>query len=524
MYVSQDLETIPLEAKRDACQIAGPPFANLADDDWERDNPKEECGIFGIYAPSEDVARTTFFGLFALQHRGQESAGIAVSDGQRLHIHKNMGLVTQVFDEETIQSLKGISAIGHVRYSTTGSSILCNAQPLQSTSQVSEIAVAHNGNLVNTATLRAELQEQGCEFQTSNDSEVIAQLLANLHTDCIEEAVRQAMLRLQGAYSLVILTPDKLIGVRDPYGIRPLCLGRINGSKYVLSSESCAFVPVGAEYLREVEPGEIIIIDRDGQREFQAIPTKRHATCLLEFIYFSRPDTILYNRSMHMARRRMGHELAREHPVPNAHVVIPIPDTGIPAALGYAEASRIPYGEGVIKNRYIQRTFIQPNQRMRDMGARMKYTPLKDTLAGKRIVMVDDSIVRGTTTGKLVKMMFDAGAAEVHVRITAPPVKNPCYYGIDMANQDELVAAHLSVEEIRKLIGATSLGYLSLEGVVRAIGMHKDKFCRACFDGKYPIPVPQDVRMSKLVLERHRNETEAAVQEDGPDDGSPDAE
>jgi amidophosphoribosyltransferase len=524
MYLSRYLETIPLEETpprtTNAEAVSPDPFG----DSWEADNPREECGIFGIYAPREDVARITFFGLFALQHRGQESAGIAVSDGRRLRIHKNMGLVTQVFDEETIQSLDGISAIGHVRYSTTGSSILCNAQPLFSESRACQIAVAHNGNLINTATLRAELESEGCRFETSNDSEVIAQLLAHLHTDCIEEAVRQAMTRLQGAYSLVVLTPDKLIGVRDPYGIRPLCLGRINGSKYVLSSESCAFVPVGAEYLREVEPGEIIIIDRDGQREFQAIPTARHATCLLEFIYFSRPDSMLYNRSMHMARRRMGQELAREHPVPNAHVVIPIPDTGIPAALGYAEASRTPYGEGVIKNRYIQRTFIQPSQRMRDLGARMKYTPLKDTLAGKRIVMVDDSIVRGTTTGKLVRMMFDAGAAEVHVRITAPPVRNPCYYGIDMANQEELVAARLSIPEICKLIGATSLGYLSLDGAVRAIGMHKDKFCRACFDGKYPIPVPPDVRMSKLALERDRNLPGSLAVEDGPDDGSPDTE
>jgi amidophosphoribosyltransferase len=306
--------------------------------------------------------------------------------------------------------------------------------------------------------------------------------------------------------------------------VRPLCLGRINGNKYVLASESCALGPVGAQYLREVEPGEVIVIDRDGQREFQAVPTARHATCLLEFIYFSRPDTMLYNRALHPARRRMGHELAREHPCPGAHIVIPIPDTGIPAALGYAEASRIPYGEGVIKNRYIQRTFIQPNQRMRDLGARMKYTPLKDTLAGKKVVMVDDSIVRGTTTGKLVRMLFDAGALEVHVRITAPPVRHPCYYGIDMANQEELVAAHSSVEEIRKLIGATSLGYLSLDGVVRAVGMHKDKFCRACFDGKYPIPVPQDVRLSKLMLERQRNLAEPEHQEGGPDDGSPDAD
>lgn len=498
--------------------------AIAVDDDWERDNPKEECGVFGIYAPTEDVARITFFGLFALQHRGQESAGIAVSDGRKIELHKAMGLVTQVFHENAIKSLKGISAIGHVRYSTTGSSILCNAQPLTTTSTVGQIAVAHNGNLVNTVALRTELEQQGCRFTTSNDSEVIAQLLAHLHKDCIEEAVRAAMKRLQGAYSLVILTPDKLIGVRDPYGIRPLCLGRINGDHYVLASESCAFVPVGADYLREVEPGEIIVIDHDGQREYQGVPTVQHATCLLEFIYFSRPDTILYNKSMHMARRRMGQELAHEHPVADADMVIPIPDTGIPAALGYSEASRIPYAEGVIKNRYIQRTFIQPDQRMRDLGARMKYTPLRDALAGRKVVMVDDSIVRGTTTGKLVRMLFEAGAAEVHVRITAPPVKNPCYYGIDMANEDELVASRLSVEEIRKLIGATSLGYLSLNGVVRAIGMHKDKFCRACFDGKYPIAVPNDVRLSKLDLERRRHSTSGGTEEGGPDDGSPDAE
>lgn len=498
------------------------PMTLSADMDWERDNPKEECGVFGIYAPGEDVARIAFFGLFALQHRGQESAGIAVSDGRRLRIHKEMGLVTQVFDEETIQSLSGLSAIGHTRYSTTGSSILCNAQPITRDSRVGEIAVAHNGNLVNTRTLREELEAEGCVFETSNDSEVIAQLLAHLHTGCIEETVRRAMQKLQGAYSLVILTPDKLIGVRDPYGVRPLCLGQINEGPYVLASESCALVPVGAQYLREVEPGEIIVIDENGMQEMQALPTVRHATCLLEFIYFSRPDSMLYNRSIHQARRRMGHELAKEHPCPDAHVVIPVPDTSTPAAIGYAEASRIPYGEGVIKSRYIQRTFIQPNQRMRDMGARMKYTPLKETLAGKKVVMVDDSIVRGTTTDKLVRMLFDAGALEVHVRITAPPVKNPCYYGIDMANQEELVAAKHSVEEIRQLIGATSLGYLSLEGGMRAIGMNKDKFCRACFDGKYPIEVPQDVRVSKLMLERQRNASEIEHQEGGPDDGSPD--
>lgn len=486
----------------------------------DHDHPAEECGIFGIFAPGEEVARICFFGLFALQHRGQESAGIAVSNGKHLRVHKDMGLVTQVFDEQVIQNLQGISAIGHTRYSTTGSSVVCNAQPLTSASPVGPIAIAHNGNLINTAHLRAELSAAGCTFETTNDSEVIAQMLARYHHGCIEAAVRETMQRLQGAYSLVILTPDKLIGVRDPYGIRPLCLGRINGSHYVLASESCALTPVGARFLREVEPGEMIVIDQDGQREAQVLPARRHATCLLEFIYFARPDTMLYNRSLHQARRRMGHELAREHPAPGAHVVIPVPDTGVPAAIGYAEASRIPYGEGIIKNRYIQRTFIQPSQRMRDLGARMKYSPLKEALAGKKVVVVDDSIVRGTTTGKLVRMLFDAGAQEVHVRITAPPVKHPCYYGIDMANQDELVAARHSVEEIRRMIGATSLGYLSLTGVVRAVGMHRDHFCRACFDGRYPIPIPPDVRVTKLMLERQRHR-DPHTTEGGPDDGSP---
>ncbi len=492
-------------------------------DEWERDNPKEECGVFGIYAPKEEVARVAFFGLFALQHRGQESAGLAVSDGEKIKVHKAMGLVTQVFDEKAILDLPGSLAIGHTRYSTTGSSVLCNAQPLIGTSAAGEIAVAHNGNLVNTKELRDGLLAQGVEFETTNDSEVIAQLLARHYTGSIEEAVVSVMKQLKGAYSLVILTKDKIIGLRDPYGIRPLCIGKLEGEQYVLASESCALVPVGAQFVRDVEPGEVIVIDKNGLREFQAIPTIRNATCLFEFIYFARPDTNLYGRSLHESRRKMGYELAAEHPCPGADVVIPVPDTSIPAAIGYAEASKIRYAEGVIKNRYIQRTFIQPSQHMRDLGARMKYSPLKETLANRRVVMVDDSIVRGTTTGKLVKMLFDAGAREVHVRITAPPVKNPCYYGIDMANQKELVAAHKTVEEIRKMIGATSLGYLSLDGVVRAIGINKDKFCRACFDGKYPITVPPDVRNSKLMLEAERAAENPNLREGGPDDGSPES-
>lgn len=465
------------------------------------DSPKEECGIFGIYAPGEEVSRIAFFGLFALQHRGQESAGIAVSDGHNIRLHKEMGLVTQVFNEESIRALQGISAIGHTRYSTTGSSVLCNAQPLVGFSSCGPIAVAHNGNLINTSEIRNELEAEGCHFETTNDSEVIAQLLARAYRGNIEAAMREVMGRIKGAYSLVVLTPEKLLGVRDPCGIRPLCLGRLGNGHYVIASESCALTTIGAHYLREVEPGEIISIDQHGLQEIQAVPMQRRATCLLEFIYFARPDSMLYNRTLHTVRRRMGQELAREHPCPGAHVVIPIPDTGTPAALGYAEVSRIPYGEGVIKSRYIQRTFIQPSQRMRDMGARMKYTPLKETLAGRKVVMVDDTIVRGTTTDKLVRMLFEAGAAEVHVRITAPPVKYPCFYGIDMADQDELVAARHSVEEIRQLIGATSLGYLSLQGVLRAIDMGRDNFCRACFDGKYPVPIPPKVKLTKMMLE-----------------------
>jgi amidophosphoribosyltransferase len=482
----------------------GDPNTTLA----QSESPKEECGVFGIFGPGEDVARLTFFGLFALQHRGQESAGIAVADEHSIRCHKQMGLVAQVFDEAKLASLRpGHAAIGHTRYSTTGSSVIGNAQPISCTSVVGQVAVAHNGNLINTEELRAEMEAEGEVFETTNDSEVIARLIARFWTEEIETAVTRTMQKIKGAYSLAILTPEKLIAVRDPYGIRPLCIGRIDGKHYVVASESCALNVVGARYLREVEPGEMIVVDRQGFREVQAVPTHRHAMCLFEFIYFARPDTQIYNRTLQEARRRMGHELAREHPSEGCDVVVPIPDSANAAALGYAEAARIPYAEGVVKNRYIQRTFIQPDQRMRDLGARMKYSPIREVLAGRRVVMVDDSIVRGTTTGKLVRMFFDAGAAEVHVRISAPPVKHPCFYGIDMANQDELVAFRLSVEKIRQEIGATSLGYLSLNGVVRAVGVGKDNFCRACFDGKYPLEIPPHIKVSKLMLEERVNGT-----------------
>ena len=471
--------------------------------DWDADDdaPKEECGVFGIFAPGEDVARLTYFGLFALQHRGQESAGIMVSDGSQIKWYKEMGLVTQVFDSHTIAQLTGHIAIGHTRYSTTGSSILRNAQPLHCAWGDGTVAVAHNGNLINTEELRAEMEAAGVPFETTNDSEVIARMIATQQDKTLEDAVAHTMTRLRGAYSVAILTENALIGIRDPYGVRPLCIGLLDNKHYVLASETCALETIGAVYIREVEPGEMVVIDKNGLRERQAVPLEKHATCLFEFIYFARPDSAMYGRGLHDCRRRMGQELAREHPVPGGHMVMPIPDAATPAAIGFAEASGIPYGEGVVKNRYIQRTFIQPDQRMREAGVRMKLMPIKEALAGKRVVMVDDSIVRGTTTGQVVKRLFDAGAAEVHVRITAPPVQYPCFYGIDMANQEDLVAAKHTVEEIRLMIGATSLGYLSLGGVARAIGIHKDKFCRACFDGKYPIEIPAHVRVSKFALE-----------------------
>jgi len=469
--------------------------------DDEDETPKEECGVFGIYAPGYDVARLTYFGLFALQHRGQESAGIYVSNGQRLKWFKEMGLVNQIFDEQVMDQLQGHVAVGHVRYSTTGSSVLRNAQPLHCAWGDGTVGVAHNGNLINTEELRAELQSQGVPFETTNDSEVIARMIATQQDKTLVDAVAHTMSRLRGAYSIAIITEDTLIAARDPHGVRPLCLGMLDNKYYVVASETCALNTIGAQYVREIEPGEIVVIDKDGLKERQAIQDTKKSMCLLEFIYFARPDSTIYGRGLHDTRRRMGHELAKEHPVPNAHMVMPVPDGGGPAAIGFAEASGIPYGEGLVKNRYIGRTFIQPDQRMREAGVRMKLMPIREALAGKRVVMVDDSIVRGTTTGQIVKRLFDAGAAEVHVRIMSPPVQWPCFYGIDMANQEDLVAWRHTIEEVRQHIGATSLGYLSLAGVSRAIGITKENFCRACFDGKYPIEIPAHVKISKFALE-----------------------
>lgn len=485
------------------------------------DIPNEECGIFGIFAPGEDVARLTFFGLFALQHRGQESAGIAVANGRDIRMHKDMGLVTQVFDEEVLAGLRGHVAIGHTRYSTTGSSVLRNAQPLQACLNANSphdesrnVAVAHNGNLVNTEALRSEMEGRGIVFETTNDSEVIARLIAEFSQNeqmDIGSAVRAMMQRVVGAYSLAILTENELIGARDPWGVRPLCLGRLGLDHWVLASETCALNTVGATFVRELAPGEIVVIDRRGVRRIGGVPMAGEALCMLEMIYFARPDSVMYGNSLHIARQRMGHELFHEHPVPGADIVIPIPDSGTPAALGFAEASNIPFGEGLIKNRYIQRTFIQPDQRMRDLGVRMKLTPIREALEGKSVVMVDDSIVRGTTTGKVVRLLLDAGAREVHVRISAPPVRFPCFYGIDMATQDQLIAAKQSVEEIRRHIGATSLGFLSKEGLSRALAVPNDNFCLACFTGEYPIPVPMHLRNAKFAFELPMTEKERSL-------------
>jgi len=466
-------------------------------DAWHDDRIKEECGVVGIYTPGEGAAKLAFFSLFALQHRGQESAGIAISDGSTVRMHRDMGLVSQIFNEDILKLLPGDMGIGHTRYSTTGASVPRNAQPIYCTSVIGEIAVAHNGNLINTHELRQELEAEGEHFDTTADSEVIARLLVKNMQYGPENAVAATMRKLKGAYSVTVLTPKLLLGFRDPNGIRPLVAGTLPGG-YMVASESCAFAPVAGQVDHEVGPGEVVIIDRNGMRFAQAVPATHATMCLFEFIYFARPDSIMYGTSLYAARERMGMELAREHPV-EADIVIPVPDSGIPAALGYSKVSGIPFEEGMMKSRYIHRTFIQPDPRMRELGVRMKLSPLEDKIRGKRLILVDDSIVRATTTKQIVKLLFECGAKEVHVRITAPPIKFPCFYGIDMASKGELAAAVMTVEKICEHVGATSLGYLSIPGVVKATGSPKEKFCLACFNGDYPIPVPSN--LTKMAFE-----------------------
>jgi amidophosphoribosyltransferase len=448
------------------------------------------CGVFGIRSPERDVARVTFFGLFALQHRGQESAGIAVSDNGRLTVLRDMGLVTQVFDEQNLSGLRGEAAIGHTRYSTTGSTDWANAQPLIQRGRGRTVALGHNGNLVNATELRAELAAEGIPLGTTSDSELIAALIAN-DTGPLEDAVAGAMARLEGAFSVVALAHDKLIGFRDRHGFRPLCLGRTDDGDWVLASETCALDLVGAELERELAPGELVLIDEKGVHARQAVePAGNGALCIFEFFYLARPDSRLAGIEVHGARVRMGERLAEESPV-EADLVLPIPDSGTPAAIGFSRASRIPFSEGLIKNRYVGRTFIQPDQGLREQGVKLKFNPLAE-VAGKRIVAVDDSIVRGNTTRKIVRMLFEAGAAEVHVRVSAPPVISQCYYGIDFAQEEELIASSRSVEEIREHLGATSLAYLSLEGLVAATKRPESDLCRACLTRDYPTAIPRE--------------------------------
>ncbi|MHA6779931.1 amidophosphoribosyltransferase [Pseudonocardia saturnea] len=480
--------------------------------DLTDDEPREECGVFGAWAPGEDVAKLAYYGLYALQHRGQEAAGIAVSDGRRMVVFKDLGLVSQVFDEQVLSSLKGHIAVGHCRYSTTGSTTWENAQPtFRTTATGSGIALGHNGNLVNTAELRDEVaalaetpQENRAlssrsRMQASTDSDLIAELMAASAADIgVEEAAMRLFPRLRGAFCLVFGDENTLYAARDRHGVHPLVLGRLDRG-WVVASETAALDIVGASMVREVEPGELIAIDSDGIRSSRfAAPEPKG--CVFEYVYLARPDTAISGRSVHATRVDIGRRLAIEHPV-EADLVIPTPESGTPAAIGYAQESGIPYGQGLVKNAYVGRTFIQPSQTIRQLGIRLKLNPLRDVIRGKRLVVVDDSIVRGNTQRALVRMLREAGALEVHVRIASPPVRWPCFYGIDFATRAELVAGNLDTEGVRRSVGADTLGYVSLDGLVAATEQPRTRLCSACFDGEYPIPLPEEARLGKHLLE-----------------------
>lgn len=453
---------------------------------WD-DKPKEECGLFGIYAPDKEIARITYYGLYALQHRGQESAGIAVSDGRKITVEKGMGLVTEVFSPDSLMTLQGKMAIGHVRYSTTGSSLLSNAQPLVVHFQKGMMALAHNGNLTNAVEIRQELGSQGTVFQTTIDSEVILNMIARYRLYSLEDAIIKAMIDLKGAYALLIMAEDKIIGARDPHGLRPLCIGRL-GESFCFASESCALDTIGAEFVRDVAPGELVTIDENGLQSRFATRPQRIAPCSFEYIYFARPDSTLDNVNVWESRRQMGVQLAHEYPI-DADVVIPVPDSGTPAALGYAQTLGLPFEEGLLKNRYVGRTFIQPTQELREVAVRIKLNANRRVIEGRKVVMIDDSIVRGTTSSKLVEMVKGCGAKEVHLLISSPPVRYSCYYGIDTAEREKLIANQMSTDEIRQFVGADTLYYLSEEGLKKALG--KDSVCLACFNGDYPTTIPQ---------------------------------
>jgi amidophosphoribosyltransferase len=458
------------------------------------------CGVFGIRAPGRDVARLTHFALHALQHRGQESAGIAVSDRGRLTVLRDMGLVTQVFSEQKLRGLHGDLAIGHTRYSTTGSTQWANAQPIVQHGRARTVALGHNGNLTNAEDLRHALGAEGVQLTSTSDTELIAALIARDGAP-LEQAVARAMARLEGAYSVTALSEGKLLAFRDPHGFRPLCLGRLEDD-WVVASETCALDLLGAELEREVGRGELVVIGTEGLHSIQAVEPAEGALCIFEFFYLARPDTRLEGVEVHAARVRMGERLAREAPA-EADLVLPIPDSGTPAAIGFSRAAGIPFSEGLIKNRYVGRTFIQPDQGLRQQGIKLKFNPLAE-VAGQRLVVVDDSIVRGNTTRQLVGMLFDAGAAEVHVRISSPPVIGPCFYGIDLADEKELIASGRTVDEVRAHIGATTLAYLSLEGLQQATSRPESQLCRACLTRRYPTRVPDDLRAEKQRFEPAR--------------------
>lgn len=463
----------------------------------DSDKPHEECGVFGIFAPGEEVARLTFFGLYALQHRGQESAGIATANGEQIAIRTSLGLVSHAFDEDDLRKLPGHIAIGHTRYSTAGSNNACNAGPMCVRTDIGELAIAHNGNLTNAVALRMQLERSGEFFESTTDSEIVARVIARAPGDSVVDKIRSAMPRMVGAFSLTILAEDRLYAVRDSLGVRPLCLGRI-GRNWVVASETCALMTIGAVFEREVDPGEIIEITADGMTSHGTGELDHHALCLFELIYFARPDSEIQGKRLHLLRQRMGAQLAIESPV-DADVVIGLPDSATPAAIGYAQQSGIPYQEALIKNRYIGRTFIQPDQRLREIGVSLKFNVLPEIVAGKRVILIDDTIVRGTTSRPIVQLIRSAGASEVHMRVHAPPMMWPCYLGVDLAKRDELIAARMTVPEIGKHIGADSIGYLSLDGLFEAIGNGRQGFCTGCLTGNYPVPTFSDA--GKLALE-----------------------
>jgi len=457
------------------------------------------CGIFGVYG-HKDASRLTYLGLYALQHRGEESAGIAVFRDKKINSYRHMGLAGDVFNEKIIKSLRGKVAIGHVRYSTTGSSSSKNMQPFLANLQKGRLAIAHNGNLTNAAVLRKTMEERGSIFQTSMDSEIIAHLFASSEKKDYEESIVWSLSQLEGAYSLVLMLDDLLIGARDPYGFRPLCLGKLDGA-FVLSSETCALDLIQAEYIRDIEPGEILFIDKGGLKSIKPFPQKKHSLCIFEYIYFARPDSNIFGKSVYLTRKRLGRQLALEYPV-KADIIMPIPDSGNYAALGYSEESKIPYEIGMIRNHYIGRTFIQPTQLIRDFRVKVKLNPIKDVIKDKRIVIVEDSIVRGTTSRLRVKALREAGAKEIHMRVSCPPLRFPCFYGIDFPTRKELIASSHSIKWIRDFIGLDSLSYLSLEGMLKAMLLPKNEFCTACFNGLYSSKLPR--KFSKNILEKGR--------------------